>query len=276
MSLNVDVDEFWRDGFTLIRGAYTPQEIEQFREDALATEHSHGGDLLSNPRLNRIMLDGKMADIARQVLKRDDLVYYGDTAVAIREGKPGWHKDNTDRRDAKAPDWQSDYTQLRFGVYLQDHAKHSGGLNVRRGSHNIPDMTTGEVVHVPSRVGDIGVWSMRITHSAGGTLLKWWPGRDRAPDPFDVDKINPKHILPRERQRIAIFSAIGADDSHLDRYLTYLRTRTYAAARWRKTDYTPEQVAGMEKIGVKVRDMKAEVLADPAAGTNQNWVKTPY
>jgi hypothetical protein len=276
MSLKVDVDEFWRDGFTLIRGAYTPEEIEGFRKDALEQRGKHGGDLLSNPYMNRIMLDGKMADISRQILNREDLVYYGDTTIAIREGTPGWHKDNADRTDPDAPDWRSDYTQLRFGVYLQDHAKHSGGLNVRRGSHNIPDFTTGEVVHLQSQIGDIGVWSMRITHSAAGTLLKWAPGRNRHPDPFEVKNINPKHILPRDKQRIAIFSAIGAEDEHHDRYLEYLKTREYIVPRWRKTFYTDEMIAGMAKTGVKVRDVRPEVENNPNAGLNKKWAPIPY
>jgi len=276
MALTVDVDEFWKDGFTLIRGAYTPEEIAQFRKDSLAQRGKHKGDLLSNPYMNRIMLDGKMADIARQILDREDLVYYGDTAIAIRPGSPGWHKDNADRRDANAPDWKSDYTQLRFGVYLQDHYKHSGGLNVRRGSHNIPDFTTGEVVHLRSRIGDIGVWSMRITHSAAGTLLKWAPGRNRHPDPFKLEGINPKHILPKAEERIAVFSAIGAEDEHADRYLEYLKTRTYAAQQMRGTYYTDEQIAGMQNLGVKVRQMRPEVEADPEAGKNKKWEPIPY
>jgi hypothetical protein len=276
VSLKVDVSEFWKDGFTLVRGAYTPEEIEQFRTDSLAQKGKHGGDLLSNPFMNRVMLDGKMADIARQILDREDLVYYGDTTIAIREGSPGWHKDNADRLDPNAPDWRSDYTQLRFGVYLQDHAKHSGGLNVRRGSHNVADLTTGEVVHMQSRIGDIGVWSMRITHSAAGTLLKWAPGRNRHPDPFELDGINPKQILPREKKRIAIFSAIGAEDEHHERYLTYLKTREYVIPRWLKTFYTQEQINGMKSLGVKVRDMRVEVEGDPNVGQNKKWEPIPY
>lgn len=276
MALKVDVSEFWKDGFTLVRGAYTPAEIHQFRRDSFESRGKYRGDLLSNPLLERVMLDGKMADISRQILDREDLVYYGDTTIAIREGSPGWHKDNADRLDADAPDWRSDYTQLRFGIYLQDHENHSGGLNVRRGSHNVPDLTTGEVVHLRSRVGDIGVWSMRITHSAAGTLLKWAPGRNRHPDPFELDGINPKHILPRDKKRIALFSAIGADDEHHDRYVTYLSTRKYIIPRWSHSHYTQEQINGMKRLGVRVRDMRVEIEGNPDVGQNEKWAPIPY
>lgn len=276
MAPDVDVEGFWRDGFTLVRGVYTPEEVEGFRRDALAHRGEHKGDLLSNPFLNRIQLDGTMAEVARRILDTDDLLYYGDTTIAIREGSPGWHKDNADRLDPNAPDWASPYTQLRFGIYLQDHYRHSGGLNVRRGSHNVCDLETGEVVHLRSRVGDLGVWSMRITHSAAGTLLKWAPGRNRHPDPFDVPSINPKHILPREQQRIAIFSALGKDDEHADRYLAYLKTRAYIVPRWRHTHYTDEQLEGMARQGVKVRDMRREIEGDPTVGRNKRYEPIPY
>jgi len=274
--MEVDVQGFWRDGFTLVRNCYTPDEIHQFRRDSLESRGKHKGDILTNPLLNRVLLDGKKAEIARQILGRDDLVYYGDTTVAIREGTPGWHKDNADRLDGNAPDWRTPYTQLRFGVYLQDHEEHSGGLNVRRGSHNVPDLTTGKVVHLPSRIGDIGVWSMRITHSANGTLLKWAPFRDRQPDPFKVDKISPRKIMPRGKRRIVLFSAIGAADEHADRYLEYLKTRTYAVSQWRNSHYTDEQIRGMEAIGVKVRDVGAEIEGDATVGQNKKWQPIPY
>lgn len=276
MALKVDVDGFWRDGFTLIRGAYTPEEIEEFRKDSFAQQGKHAGDLLSNPWLSRVVTDGKQAEVARQILRRDDLVYYGDTTVAIREGKPSWHKDNADRKDAKAPDWRSDYTQLRFGIYLQDHSKHSGGLNVRVGSHNHADYTTGKCIQIQSKVGDLGVWSMRITHSAAGTLLKWAPGRNRHPDFTEVPNINPKHILPKDQQRIAIFSALGADDEHAKRYVEYLKTRKYMIPRWLGSEYTPEMVETMEKTGVQVWDMKSQVENDPNVGQNEVYKPIPY
>lgn len=276
MGLEVDVKGFWRDGFTLVRGAYTPEEVKEIRRVALEQRGKHGGDLLSNPWLNHLQLDGKMTEIARRILDSDDLIYYGDTTIAIREGTPGWHKDNADRWDPNAPDWRSPYTQLRFGIYTQDHYRHSGGLNVRKGSHNVCDMETGEVVHLRSKIGDIGVWSMRITHSAAGTLLKWAPGRNRHPDPFDVPNINPKHILPKDGQRIVIFSALGKDDEHADRYLQYLKTREYIVPHWRRTVYTEEQLQGMAKQGVKVRDMRQEIEGDPNVGINKKYAPIPY
>ena len=101
----VNADEYWDKGFTIVRGLYSAEEISDFRKRSLASVGKHGGDLLSHPELRSVITDGRLLDVARQILKRDDVVYYGDSLVAIREGTPGFHKDNTDKFDGKAPDW---------------------------------------------------------------------------------------------------------------------------------------------------------------------------
>ena len=272
----VDSAQFWDDGYTIVRGVFSRSEIEDFRQRSFEARGKHGGDLLSNPYLNGILLDGRLVDIARQILGRDDVVYYGDGAIAIREGNPGWHKDNADRKDPDAPDWASPYTQLRFGVYLQDHHRHSGGLNVRVGSHETVSHTEGRPIQLRTKVGDVGVWSMRITHSAAATLLKWWPGRDRHPDPFELDQVEPKHILPRDKERIAVFLALGADDDHLERYVQYLKTRRYIVNTWMKSRYDDEVRARAAEIGLTIRDMRAEIEGDATVGRNEAWQPLPY
>ena len=91
----------------------------------------HGGDLLSNPLLRDVLLDGRLVGIASQLLGSDQIVYAGDSSFTINSGQHGYHKDNADRTDKNAPDWQGRYTILRFGIYLQDHTEHTSGLNLR-------------------------------------------------------------------------------------------------------------------------------------------------
>lgn len=80
----VNVNEFWEKGYTIVRGVYSKEEIAQFRRGALAYQGKHGGDLLSHPALRGVVTDGRMLDVARQILDREDIVYYGDSTVAIR------------------------------------------------------------------------------------------------------------------------------------------------------------------------------------------------
>jgi hypothetical protein len=276
---DLDVDAFWRDGYLVIRNAYTADEVAAMREEAIAHKESHKGDLLSHPTLSWVVSDRRMPDVARALLKRDDLVYYGDTSISIREGLGGggWHKDNADRHDPEAPDWRSPYTQLRFGIYTQDHSEHSGGLNVRLGSHDVCDLSTGRVMYIDSRPGDLGVWSMRITHSANGVLLADAPGRNRTPGPIAAKKVDPALILPPAvAKRVVLFSALGARDAHYERYVRYLKTRAYAADQWRASKYTDEHIAAMRNVGVEVRDVGGELDGDPTVGINVGWKPIPY
>lgn len=270
----IDVDGFWRDGYTIIRNVFTPAEIEGFRESALASK-DHRGDLLSNPKLQDVLLDGRLVDIAREILGENEIFYFGDSSCTIREGAPGWHKDCADRSDPKAPDWQSRYTLLRFGVYLQDYWKHSGGLNLRAGSHEHPNLTEGKNVYVRTKVGDVGVWSFRITHSAAGSMLRF--PRSIHPLYNELDKYPKWLIAPKPGvQRISLFAGFGLDDSHSARFVDYLKSRTYGVGIWKASVYDEETLAKAEKVGLKVRDVRPEVLNDDTVGKNVSHASIPY
>ena len=157
------------------RGVYSPQEVERSREGVEASRGA-SGELLGRPRLRDVILDGRLVEIARQILGQEEIVYAGDSSFTVGMRQRGWHKDNSDRKDPNGADWQGRYTILRFGIYLQDHRKHTGGLNLRVGSHTTTDQPAGKSIYVRTGVGDVGVWSLRITHSGNGTLLRfpWW------------------------------------------------------------------------------------------------------
>ncbi|HYN97443.1 MAG TPA: hypothetical protein VES42_26700 [Pilimelia sp.] len=271
----VNVKEFWEKGYTIVRGLYSPAEIADFRRGALAQQGKHTGDLLSHPELSGVITDGRMLDVARQLLDREDVVYYGDSSAVIREGSPGFHKDNTDKFDAKAPDWRSPYTQLRFGIYLQDHHRHSGGLNVRVGSHNKVNTTEGRVRQLRTRVGDLGIWNMRISHSAAGTILRW-PLNNVHPHYHDVKKYPSWLIAPKDGQRIALFAALGADDDHLKRYIEYLKTRAYAIHILRNSVWSDEVIKEAEASKLRLRNVPAEIEGVEGLGQNVEYKPIPY
>ena len=269
----LDVDTFWKDGYAVLPQVYTPQEIQEFREAAYASRDL-GGDLLANPRLRGVLTDGRLVSVARRLLSTDDILYCGDSSVTINGTQRGFHKDNTDRKDKNGPDWQSQYTQLRFGIYCQDHTRHTGGLNLRAGSHMYPDMKRGTNTYVKVKPGDLAVWSMRITHSGNGMLLRW-PFTE-VPLPTEQDKYPAWKVAKRDGDRIAVFAHLGADDSHGRRYGDYLKTRTYMVDAWRKRPYDDEARQAAADAGLVLRDMPAEVMNDPEAGQSETWQPFPY
>lgn len=271
----VDVDGFWKNGYTIVRGAYDPHEIEQFRR-GVAASTGPKGDLLANPELRSVLTDGRLIRIARTLLDAHEIMYAGDSSFTIGNQQHGYHKDNADRLDGDAPDWQGRYTVLRFGVYLQDHWRHTGGLNLRVGSHNSPSVTEGPNVYVRTRVGDVAVWSLRTSHSGNGTLLQF--PRWVHPEP-SKDGEYPKWwrvAQPDGSDRMALFAALGLDDHHHDRYTDYLKTREYIVRMWGNSVYSDEALREAAAAGLKVRDVPREVIGDTSAGQNVTWKPLPY
>jgi len=272
----VDVDAFWKNGYTIVRNVYTPAEIEAFRQAATASKADGPRDLLSNPRLRSVLTDGNFIEIARRILSATEIWYTGDSSFTINSGQRGFHKDNTDRRDGKAPDWQNDpYTVLRFGVYLQDHLKHSGGLNLRSKSHNVVPLTKGKNTYVRTGVGDVAVWSLRTTHSGNGVLLRW--PRNETVEPTEIEKTSKWRIRrSATSDRMALFAALGLDDAHHHRYVDYLKTRTYMINAFRGSEYDEETLAEADKAGLNVRNLPREIEGDDTVGQKVNWEPFPY
>ena len=269
----LDVDQFWERGYAILPDVYGPEEIAALREEVYASR-GFGGDLLANPRLRHVLTDGRMVAVARKLLGTQDLFYSGDSSFTINGKQKGWHKDNADRVDPHAPDWDGRYTQLRFGIYCQDHSEHTGGLNLRIGSHNLRNTTEGENLYVKTKPGDLAVWSMRITHSGNGMLLK--DPDAPFPLPNEHDNFSPDEVAQPDGDRIAVFAHIGANDKHAKRYSDYTKTRTYLVDAWRKRPYDDEARQAAKDAGLHLRDMPAEVMDDPNAGLNELWQPFPY
>jgi len=269
----LDVAEFWENGYAVLHNMYTADEVEALRRAAYAT-NSSGGDLLVRDGLREVITDGRLIRVARKLLGTEEILYAGDSSVTINSNQLGWHKDNTDRVDPNAPDWDGRYTQLRFGIYCQDHLTHTGGLNLRVGSHNHKNLTQGECLYMQTVPGDLAVWSMRITHSGNGMLLK--DPEAAFPTPSQQKDFAPEEVAPTDGDRIAVFAHLGAVDSHGQRYADYLKTRTYMVNHWRKHPYTDEVRRAAQEAGLVLRDMPAEVIDDPTAGLKEKWEPFPY
>src|SRR6185437_14158313 len=126
MSANLAIDKakFERDGYVIVKNVFTKDEIEQirkevytsweqdkqknlaFRLDPKQTNATYfKGDLLSKPPLRHVLLDDRILQIA-QVILGGDLVYFGDSNYQVGTGFRGYHRDNVDRTDLTASDWQ--------------------------------------------------------------------------------------------------------------------------------------------------------------------------
>lgn len=133
--------EFWDNGYLVRRGVLEKDRISGYRRQILANDLAPG-DVLSSPGVGELVTDPAVVSLVGDLLGETPQ-YFGDSNVSIRSTGRGYHKDNADRYDPSAPDWQSSYPILRIGIYLQDHHRHSGGLNVRERSHLVPNVRAG-------------------------------------------------------------------------------------------------------------------------------------
>jgi len=293
--IRVNVPEFWDQGYLLIRDVFSTAEVEDFRRHVVENRQWKGKyDLLHHPHLRKALLDDRVLSIAAQILG-DTPVYYGDSNFTIGQQSFDFHKDNADRGDSNAPDWKGRYTQIRFGLYLQDHAWHSGGLRLIPRSQNAVSNPMGKRVNVRSRVGDLIVWNLRTDHTGAAMMLRFLPWIYA--EQKQTSRWNSRHlvrlntrfpmIVPRflladnGPERAAIFFTLGREDAHLERYLSYMKTRTYAVENWKNCEYGPDVWDAVQGKNIKVIDIGEEIRrrlaeGDTSLGVNKYYAAIPY
>jgi hypothetical protein len=267
----VDTEHFKTNGYVLVKNVFSKDEMRTMRAglesakqriiDAgqFRTEPSTPnakflfGDPLSMPELSPndyVLLDRRLVESVKQILG-PKLVYFGDSSVQAGEGARGFHKDNVDRNDAAAPDWQSDYTLVRFGVYFEDHSRFSGGLKLRRKSQNYATHLKGRMVDIETEVGDLLIWNLRTTHSGNNVRIRGL--RNICLHPRIEQKVPHFLRVPEQLERIAMFGTFGAPSSHLERYITWMKGRGDFDRYWRYAGYNRDLVALAQTRGVELR-----------------------
>jgi len=234
---HVNLHHFKEKGYVLAKGVFSETEISDLRQriqavkaKALASndylkDSCHPelvlilGDLLSNKELedlDYVIFDSRIIACVKQILG-ENIVYFGDSSVQTGEGVRGFHKDNVTRYDINGADWQSDYTLVRIGLYLQEHSKSSGGLKLRVRSHCYPSHHRGKAIDVKTELGDIVLWNLRTTHSGNNVRLKGLSNLCLHPR---LEELIPEFLkIAGQGERIAMFGTFGAASGHLDRYI---------------------------------------------------------
>jgi len=295
MMLRIDRERFWRDGYLVVRQLFTPGEFAEMRRrvlESLRGRESTGAppvDALADPLVREYVYDRRLMELARFLLESDDIAYFGDGSYAVvghnyEPGRDvgGFHRDNTDRSDTSAPDWRGRYGLIRFGFYLQDHRRTSGGLMVRRTSHN--RILRGWKAHLYDRylnngLGDVGVWSMRIQHAGLGRCVRGVPALAVGPT---FQRRLPKFMQAPfgKEERAALWISYGAMGEHLERHCAYLLGRSERLEMWQHAYYDAEALMACRAAGLKVIDMpermRAAVRQGNPVGQHRHHYQLPY
>jgi hypothetical protein len=273
-----------RTGYTVVQDLLTGDEVERLREtagaaidqlaaeDLASTEHGRDGtlrastcDLLSIPSLRGVLLDARLLAVIEQLLGGPPC-YFGDSSVRVgKTGTRAWHRDNVDRvRWRGGPDWLDPYPLLRCGLYLQDQARHSGGLALRpcsnRPGRRLPTLPR----LVRAKAGDLVAWDLRTVHSGEVVRARGLPGL--ALNPRLQTRLPESMRVPDDRERIVMFMTFGLPGPHLDHYLAYLKTRDYMRESWISSRFGPDVWEQAERAGLDVLHPTPEYGTPAASG----------
>lgn len=266
---------FRKHGWVIMKDFFNDDEVAKIKA---ATERSvsenMGVDLLCNPFLKHLtILNPKIISLVSELIQ-DAPVYIGDSTISYNDMGMSLHKDNPDKSSSQAPDWLSEYTVLRMGIYLQDYSSTSGGLILRDKSHNTVSRWSGKIVNVKSSPRDLIIWNLRTTHSGNAKRLKAFPSLDLNPY---VCKVLPEGLfLKAPQRRMALFLSYGKDDHHLKRYIAYLKTRKYAADRWKGMIIDKEDFEYSKKIGLRIWDLTDEAKKIDNSTLHEKHVELDY
>ncbi len=280
--------EFESHGWVREEGIFSRRELDSWRDKIKKSQAEKlTGDLLSNPYLHPIIYDERILATVTRILGGTP-VYFGDSVAnaGLEPGGLQFHKDCADRLDENGPDWTlGNYSLVRVGIYLQDHTNYSGGLALRDGSHNIPNLSGGRPIAVESIPGDLICWSLRTTHSGFAARLRLFP-RFFFPIRVLSKLVDTTYRLPlifrplpvaSPSDRMAVFITYGRRDKHLERYLLYLKTRKYAVDRWKRSQLDPAIVRSATARGtLEVIDLSAEAANIDLGPTDRGHMPLPY
>ena len=250
--LKINKDQFDNDGYTLIKNVLSQEEVEKLRKAAynLMKEDekngtfilhrfakNHIGCLTAIPEFKNLILDDRVINIATELLGEKP-TFFGDCIMEIGIGNRGFHKDTSNRSDAKHPDWTEDYPIIRVAFYLEDHSKHSGGLKVRVGSQNTVKTYEGKAIILPTQAGDAAAFCLRTSHAGNAVRLKLAPNLSLH---NSLEKRVPNFLkVPEEKERISIFLTYGLKSGALDRYMEYMFNHEVYKKRISNSHYSDE------------------------------------
>jgi len=167
-------------GYTVLKGVYTAEEIAAAREAVMAYHADHPmldnangrflPDFLTLPGLEAV---ASLKTAPRAVAALEEAFgdqpyrFCGHSDISINRVVSGWHKDILNGpyvRYQRGDPWAPDYHILKLGIYLQDHSENNDALQVVPGSHLRRGMETAGAIRLRPALGDAVLFDQRITH----------------------------------------------------------------------------------------------------------------
>lgn len=247
-SYSVYKEHFNKFGYVILPNVFKPNEINDLRNEIKLQEEnlkknisrtkSSLKDVLSYPSLSKAILKNEIVDLLR-ILLDEKPIYWGESSFRWNEN-PSRAFHNDAKNDNECP-FKTKYNLLRFGIYLQDHDKSSGGLKIWPKSNSIlqpgrqllkkifkknyslknlfPQQYL-KSVNLKTKAGDVVIWNLRTAHSGSAVRLKFLNNISFGPK---IENIIFKylHFMVKDlrKERCVIFATFGAKGYQLENYM---------------------------------------------------------
>ncbi|MBT4880676.1 MAG: hypothetical protein HON43_06920 [Alphaproteobacteria bacterium] len=259
---------FHNKGYIHLKNVFTKQEVEWLRE---CSEKHDGGDVLSDKAFKGIIFDKRIIEPLKNLIGAP-LIYFGESGARYDNiAKPRGSR--TMHNDSKNDDFDftREYSVYRIGLYLQDCDEYSGGLKLRPASHRslciskhglmgiaqylkshktFKGLIPPKSINVPSKAGDLLIWSMRIHHSGHAIRLKGFPNIS-LPTCFE-DFVPNLFKRPVCRKRSVIFASFGTDSDYLEDYIEDRVKHSSMVDHWKKCDFDQKFISNINYVGKEV------------------------
>ena len=125
-----------------------------------------------------------------------------------------------------------------------------------------------------SSPGDLIIWNLKTDHSGFGLNLKFFKFLNKITRIYRFIPSFMKKDLAKDR--ILITWTLGEGSSHLDRYLNYLKLRTYAYNHWSVSTDANNFVKKLKAKGYKYIDVISELDSIKKEDLVDGWEPQPY
>lgn len=214
------------DGYVIVKEVYTFDECERVKSiiknekrRAQLLDHSdkfilpNAAHLL--PELSDVITSQKLLNVMQSVFDNQKFCFTSHSDIHINT-VAAWHKDDGKGKyfEGKTDYFSSNSCKVyKIGMYLQD-CVNSGGLTVKAGSHRTGYSKLGldynsddPEIYLPSTVGDIVIFDVRITHKGDSDLSTNLVQRF-------LKKLGLLHDKVLDYQRFAMFFTFGLENEY--------------------------------------------------------------
>ena len=271
-----------QDGFAVVRGVFPRDEIERARSIVRACLLRSGSRLglgktqpnasVALPELAGVFAHERIVTLVKSVLGEGNTVFTGHCDVHMNM-LSGWHKDSGEafggyfRGDCFVA---ADCRVYKIGIYLQDSDRRSA-LRVRPGSHRHADVHAGSVLQIDTRVGDIVIFDVRLSHAGqlpdvvekaikAANVAFTRNDRTREDARWASALKSTYWRVMRRKDRLSVFFTYGYANAHTYDFSFFNIVRQSKQSRVRESSPPPELRDRLRAMGVAAYDPETHEL----------------